>query len=66
MSEIASIVYTPTSIKKTSKDKYDRVQTDYVQLVAGHGIAVVIGLNNHRVRCLPGRGVRLARSGRTD
>lgn len=35
---IASIVYTPLSVKKTSKDKYDRVATERVELIAGHGI----------------------------
>jgi MOSC domain-containing protein YiiM len=35
---IASIVYTPTSIKKTSKDSYDRVSAERVDLIGGHGI----------------------------
>jgi MOSC domain-containing protein YiiM len=35
---IASIVYTPLSVKSTSKDKYDRVATGRAELIAGHGI----------------------------
>ena len=35
---IASIVYTPLSVKTTSKDKYDRVSAERVELIAGHGI----------------------------
>lgn len=35
---IASIVYTPLSVKKTSRDKYDRISTARVELIAGHGI----------------------------
>lgn len=35
---IASIVYTPLSVKMTSKDKYDRIAAGRVELIAGHGI----------------------------